>query len=102
MVHVEDGNVELRRIRSRKSAPVQAHVFEEVVLLVNIGSFLRSEGQTVLGLGIDEAATAAKFVPLLVDRELAVGAGAMLRELARVIDLFSRAELIHDVIHELE
>lgn len=88
MVHVEDGNVELGRIRGWKRPAVQAHVFEEIVFLMDIASFHRqSESQTVLGLGNDEVHDVAKIVPLLVDRELTVGAGAVLGELARVIDL---------------
>src|SRR5438128_2556309 len=56
----------------------------------------------VLGLGDDEVDHVAQVAAPFECRELPVRAGIAAQDLARVVDVVARAELVNHVIHELE
>src|SRR5947209_16926991 len=60
------------------------------------------KGDAVLRFFNDEVDDVAEVVPPLVRVELTVGAGATTQDLAGVVDLVSGAEVVHDVVDELE
>src|SRR5690349_4586074 len=56
----------------------------------------------VLRLINDVVDDVAKIVPFLEFRDLAVGAGTARENLARIVDVVARSELIDNVVDELE